>query len=397
MTALLNTEKLVGQSDAINRINTILQSGKLSHAYLFSGPSGAGKKAIALAMAEAINDIHHLAWVEDPSERSHKSSWRKHPDIHFFFPLTTDFADKPEDPEVMGRLDLLDKDPYDVIDFEDRPSLSAKQESSNKQSFYPISYFRTTIRKACLYRPNEGKKTVVIISRIERMRKESANAFLKLLEEPPPHLVFILTTDHQEQLLPTIISRCQVVRFKPLNVDEIAEGLQRLNGKSATEAKEFARLAGGNFSHTRLYDMQAMTSARDEVLDFLRNAYKQQAIELSGLINHWQKNLSRENQLGLISLIESLVRDLSVVKAKAGKELILNEQQLDALERFVTNLPDARLEEMLNELDQAREFIRQNGNFKIVMSVLSMRFSRLMRGFSPYLDSQHLHQPAFQP
>ncbi|MDV7400448.1 hypothetical protein RZS08_54035, partial [Arthrospira platensis SPKY1] len=121
-------------------------------------------------------------------------------------------------------------DPYAVIDFEQRPSLNEQAEKSNKQSFYPVDYFRNAIRKCTLYRPNEGQKTVVIITRVERMRKESANAFLKLLEEPPEHVLFLLTSDQPELLLPTIISRCQPLRFRPLSNEEIADGLVRLDG-----------------------------------------------------------------------------------------------------------------------------------------------------------------------
>lgn len=394
----LGSQRIIGQQDVRQRLSQIIESDKMSHAYLFTGPEGIGKKAIALAMAEAINGVQNLSKLADDTSLSSKSTWRKHPDIHFFFPITTDVADNPNDVEITGRLDLLADDPYAIIDFERRPSLKSAVETSNKQSFYPIAYFRNVIRKSCLYKPNEGRKTVVIITRIERMRKESANAFLKLLEEPPPQVLFILTSDFPEQLLPTITSRCQTIHFRPLTVSEIKHGLVQFEGLKESEAETLAKMANGNYSVTRFYDIEALASAHEEVMNFLRLSYSQHAFELTNIINNWQKQLSLENQVALLSLIESTLRDIYLIKHTKASSHINNTDQRLALEKFIQNLPNAKIELMIEELDSARTFIKQNGNFKMLFTVLSMRFAKYMRGLDAVIsvDQNYLHQPAFE-
>src|SRR5699024_3341198 len=104
-------------------------------------------------------------------------------------------------------------------------------------------YFRNYIRKAARLKPNEGRKNIIILTGIEHMRKESANAFLKLLEEPAEDLIFLLTTDHTEALLPTIISRCQHIRLSALKTDEIEQALITHDGLDKQDASYLARVS----------------------------------------------------------------------------------------------------------------------------------------------------------
>lgn len=393
----LGKESIIGQTDVLSALGRILDSKKLSHAYLFSGPEGCGKKAVALAFAEAVNGISNLTTLPKELQSSSKSSWRKHPDIHFFFPITTDLADDPQNVEFSGRLDLLAEDPYEIIDFEKRPSLKSDAEKTNKQSFYPIQYFRSTIRKSCLYKPNEGIRTVVIISRIELMRKESANAFLKLLEEPPEHILFILTTDKPEQLLPTITSRCQQLHFKNLSTSEVADALIKKDQISKQDAEVFARMTNGNYSLSRFYDLDALKSAQEEIMHFLRLSYSQKASELTQLIYDWQNRLNRENQLALLNMLESTLRDLLILQQTLDANLIHAISLKEAMMQFVKNLPKVRLDDMIAEIESAKAFIGQNGNFRLQMTVISMRYAKLMRGLKPVIaiEDSHLHQPAY--
>ncbi|MDZ7682445.1 MAG: hypothetical protein U5J63_12210 [Fodinibius sp.] len=87
-----------------------------------------------------------------------------------------------------------------LLTFSLRPSLTNEDSTKNKRAFYPIDYFREEIRPTAYLTPNEGQKTVIIMTGIESMKKEAANAFLKLLEEPSEDLMFLLTTDHTEAL-----------------------------------------------------------------------------------------------------------------------------------------------------------------------------------------------------
>src|SRR6056297_730410 len=268
--------RLVGQDFAREQINRIIHSGRISHSYLFSGPPGIGKTAFALAFAELINGVDHLTDLGDQAF-SKKSSWFTHPDIHVFLPVPTDVSVE----ELRERLELLREDPYEIVDFSLRPSLTNEESTKNKRAFYPIDYFREEIRPAAYLKPNEGQKTVVIMPGIESMKKEAANAFLKLLEEPSEDLMFLLTTDHTEALLPTIISRCQHIQLSPLKTKEIEQALIQQDGLPEDDASYLARVSGGNYAMTRFFDVGTLKKTREKIIEYLRYAYMLDAVNIT--------------------------------------------------------------------------------------------------------------------
>ncbi|MDX1619014.1 MAG: AAA family ATPase, partial [Balneolaceae bacterium] len=222
--------RLVGQQMAREHLGRTLRSGRISHAYLLSGPPGVGKTAFALAFAELLNGIDNLTELGDQAF-SKKSSWFTHPDIHMFLPLPTSVVNNHKvAEELRPRLQLLEEDPYEIVNFRVRPSLTDEDSSKNLRAFYPIKYFREEIKPKAFLRPNEGEKTVIILPDVEEMRAEAGNAFLKLLEEPSTDLVFILTTKYMEGLLPTIISRCRHIRLSPLKTSETERALIEFDG-----------------------------------------------------------------------------------------------------------------------------------------------------------------------
>jgi len=115
---------LIGQANAREQLQRIIQSGRASHAYLFTGPAGVGKTAFALAFAEVLNGIDNLTDLQEKAF-SKKSSWFNHPDIHLFIPLPTTVTKSQQNiiEEMKNRLSLLAKDPYDIVDFKFRPVL----------------------------------------------------------------------------------------------------------------------------------------------------------------------------------------------------------------------------------------------------------------------------------
>ncbi|HLR90074.1 MAG TPA: AAA family ATPase [Balneolaceae bacterium] len=384
--------RLVGQQNAREQISRIIASKRTGHAYLFTGPKGSGKMAFALAFAEVINGIDHFTDLKGGAF-SKKSSWFNHPDIHVFFPIPKNTSQS----EIQARIGLLHKDPYEIIDFSLRPVITEPGSSKNLQAFYPIDYYNQEIRPATFYKPNEGRKTVVILSDIETMRKEAVNAFLKLLEEPSENVMFILTSSRPEQLLPTIVSRCQEIRLQALSSGDIEEGLTRYDGISREDAAYLARISDGSYSLARFYDIDELRQTREELVDFLRFSYTQDARSLTDLITTWQKRLNRESQIGLCNTLEQLLRDILVYRETAEQKLITNISQIAVIRRFSDSMKQARLEEMIEHLQHLKQLLYQNIQFKLVMTALSFRFFALMRGEEPYIPKQDAwrHLPAF--
>ncbi|WP_020401959.1 ATP-binding protein [Gracilimonas tropica] len=391
MNIKFGNRRIIGQKRAKEQVERILDSDRISHAYLLSGPSGVGKTAFALALAEAINGVEHLSDLGE-YKSSKKSSWFTHPDIHVFIPKPTSANTE----ELRGRLELLAKDPYEIIDFSRRPSLD-DDSSKNLQAFYPIDYFRDDIRPVAKLKPNEGNRVVVIMTQVETMRKETANAFLKLLEEPSDRLMFILTTESYESLLPTITSRCQHIPLGALKNNEVEQGLIEVDGLNPEEASYLARVSNGNYAMTRFFDVSKLKENRESVVEFMRMAYGQDAARLSTIVQDWQSSNNIEGLIALTNLIEMYIRDLMVYRETENKAFITNIDQLESIQKFVTALDEARLEEMIDHLDSYRPALRQNVNPKLIFIVLALRFSNLMRGLDPYIPDENnwKHIPAF--
>ncbi len=392
MNISFGNKRLIGQRRAKQQVERILSSNRIGHAYLFSGPTGVGKTAFSLALAEAINGIDHLSDLGD-YKNSQKSSWFTHPDVHVFIPKPT--SAKIE--ELRPRLEFLANDPYEVIGFAQRPSLTSDHSSKNLQAFYPIDYFREEIRKVARLRPNEGNRVVIILTQVETMRKETANAFLKLLEEPSDRLMFILTTEHYEQLLPTITSRCQHIPLSNLQEDEIKQGLIDLDGMTEKDASYLARISGGNYSQTRFFDTERLKEDRENMVNFLRLSFSQDATGISQMAQDWQSSLNIEGMLALLNLMEMYIRDLMIFRETSNEALIANIDQLESIKKFVGALEKAQLNDMIEEVDNIRPMLQQNVSPKLIFTVLALRFSSLMRGNQPFItdDEPWKHLPAF--
>ncbi len=394
-TIELGSRKIVGQLPVRNRLVKTLQSGRLSHAYMFAGPKGIGKTALALAFAEAINGIDNISDLSGTAF-SKKSSWINHPDIHLFMPIPGSI--NPEIDELNARTKLLAEDPYEIVDFANRPAIVSSSESKNRNAFYSVNYFGNYIRPACYLKPSEGFRKVVIITEIDTMRKEVSNAFLKLLEEPPPRVMFLLTTSSINSLLPTILSRCQVMHCNPLSDSDIEQALIQKDNFSPDDARYLSKVAAGNYAITRFFNVERLQNDREDIVRFLRFSYQQHAGEILKLINKWSKEHNKEGIVSLINMLEIFIRDISLYRDTGSETFITNIDKIDTIKRFVDSLKNARLDEMLAQCDPMRSMIQQNINVRMALLVLALRFGRLMRNYdtviAPGDDWKHL--PAFE-
>lgn len=376
------SDVLVGQARAREAITRSLNSNRLHHAYLFAGPEGTGKKVAALAMAELINGVSNLTDLGS-EVWSKKSNWLNHPDIHVFIPVpsTVSFQD------VQQRIAILSEDPYSIVDFGHMPELNSQERSKNRKAFYPLSYYEKDIRPAAFLTPNEGRRTVIIITQIETMRKEVTNAFLKLLEEPPEDVMFILTTDQPDALLPTIISRCQVIPFTPVAPEDIEENLVKRHGFDAGNAKYLSKACGGNYAMTRFYDLESLKLQRDGIVSYLRSAYSVDPVKIVESAEQWHKELNNDATIDLLNQMEILLRDIMIYRHTGESDGIINVDQIDVIRKFSEGLSKARIPEMVNEIADVKRHMIFNVNQKLLFIVLALRFARLMRGMDVVIDS----------
>ena len=379
------SDDLIGQHRVKELLNSIIECNRVGHAYLFSGPKGSGMLPFALRFAECINQKKDGQEVALP--------WHKHPDIHVFIPMPSSAGIQ----ERSERLEWLSEDSYNLIEYADRPD-SDKERSKNRQAFYSIDYFRSEIRPVTRLRPYQGKKVVVIMTQVETMRKETANSFLKLLEEPSEGVLFILTTHHYEQLLPTITSRCQHIAFGQNTLEDVQKALIERDQMPKDKAALVAKLTQANYAKTKDIDLDLIHQSRSDMIDFIRSSYVLDAIKINSIILNWTSTLNTEGLIQLIELLESFLRDLIVYSHTQSTESLIHEDEEETIKNIVLNLKEADYDAMIDILAPVYTELRQNVQPKLLLTVLAFNFSTLLRGQGLSISKERafMHLPALQ-
>src|SRR5574344_2040530 len=244
-----------GQNKIINKIISLIDVEHIPHALLISGRDGYGNLALSLAIAQYISctDKKHLndnAIIADScGECSSCKKYQKliHPDLHFIFPnTTTKSIDKNNESSLFVkefREFVLKNEGYcDLNQWYKYINAGSKQGVINVRD-------ANNIIKALTLKTYESKFKIMIIWNADKMNNEASDKILKILEEPYPNTVFILTTEHKDKILPTILSRVQQINLPPLSDQDIEEEIRRrYDSLSDEQVKTKVMLCEGNIN-----------------------------------------------------------------------------------------------------------------------------------------------------
>lgn len=371
---------ILDQKRVVETLQRALTQDRVAHAYLFHGPDGVGKRAVALEAARALECTEKRGGACGQCKACQKTARMVHPDVHVHFPHPWSEEEDRDEEDIGERIQRLGENPYAAVDFVRRPSLSDPTETSNKQVLYRIDQIRQDLIKPMSLARGEGEYKVNILTDVERMRDEAANAFLKLLEEPPPQTVFFLTTSRPEQLLPTIASRCQRLRFDPLLPESIETALIEREDMDPDAAAMLARMADGSYSHAlELAQNDVLMASRERVLEYFRAAYSQKIEPLQTCVENLSKQ-GREQVKTVLQLMLRWVRDLLLYRSMGEDAPLVNVDQRDAVARFCTNLPDADLEGMVTLVEEAIHLTERNVQVSLVLTALAHAIGQAMQG-----------------
>jgi DNA polymerase-3 subunit delta' len=263
----MSWDSVIGQDRVKSLLQRILESKQIAHAYLFYGPEGVGKDALAIEFAKALNCSSGSTEACGTCPSCQKGATLRHPNLRLIFPLPTGKNEKTGDhplevltesqvAEVREQIGLKAADPYYHIEIP-------------KANTIKINSIRDIKRESSMSRIQAGWKIFLLLD-AEAMNPEAGNSLLKILEEPLPGTMLLLTSSAKDRLLPTILSRCQLIKCDALSENEIEAVLRTRDGADPSLARLAAQLAGGSYGEARLLLGQDIREERAEVVKFMR-------------------------------------------------------------------------------------------------------------------------------
>jgi DNA polymerase III subunit delta' len=391
---------ITGQKETKEQLVQLVQHNRLSHALLFLGKEGSGALQLALAFAQYIvcektngkqtAETPSLFGEPEPQTTNHKPQTGDscgicpactkaneliHPDIHFSYPvIPRKPGDKPISTDYIKEWrEFIAKEPYGNL-YDWLQFIGAE----NKQGNITAHECNDIIRKLNL-KSFESEYKILVMWMPEFLGKEG-NKLLKLIEEPPPNTLFILVAENEDLILPTILSRTQLVKIPRLSNQEVEAGLELNAGVKMEKAQQIALLAEGNYREA----LQLLQHADDDWEIMLREWLN--AIIRTGPVAQvkWideTAKLGREKQKQFlryfIHLLEEAVR-LRVMGTTNNKPQTAN----DFAARLNKLCDLSQQEAIINELDKASYYIERNANAKMLFHALSIRLYHIINNKS---------------
>jgi DNA polymerase-3 subunit delta' len=227
------------------------------------------------------------------------------------------------------------------------------------------------------YRPFEGRRRVVIIDEADAMLSEAQNALLKTLEEPPASSMFVLVTSRPDELLPTVRSRCQRLRFGRLSAGDVAAVLMRSHGYSAADAHAAASAADGSLGLALESGSDALVEAREAAAEVLRHvagaADPRRRLDSGRML---AGSGDRDELRRRLRALASMVRDLAVIGALPAVDddrTLANADLREMLGRLARSFDRERVSRAFAAIDRALDAIDRNASPKIVADWLAFQ------------------------
>jgi DNA polymerase III subunit delta' len=394
--------EIIGQEESKKQLVELVQHNRLSHALLFLSKEGSGALQLAIALAQYVTcervgsrqsavggqpagpslfgDEPQMSEIQNPNPEidscgecpsCKKAAQLVHPDIHFSYPVITKKAGSPpisadwitEWREFLKTYSYGNV--YDWLQFLD---------AENKQGNITAQECNDILRKLNL-KSFESEYKVLIMWMPEYLGNEG-NKLLKLIEEPPANTLFILVAENESLILPTIVSRCQLIKIPALETKDVEEALVK-NNVGAETARQLSRLSEGNYREA----LQLAQHAEEDWQSLLREWLN--AILKNGPVaqTKWVEEMSRQGREKQKQFLRFFNHQLEqAIRFKLmGDNIYLPDPEKDFANRLNRIADIAQQQAIIEELDKAAYYIERNANAKILFHALTIKLYHIIQ------------------
>ena len=385
--------EVIGQEKLKKQLVDMVQQQRLPHALLLVGPEGSGALPLAVAFAQYIVSIPSQTTATAdlfgaPAEpisqpfytpeqiadlpAYHRASQLMHPDLHFSFPT---IIEKPGQKNISANFieqwrEFINGYPYgnafDWLQF---------IKAENKQGNISADECNEIIKKLA-FKSFESAYKVLVLWMPEYLGKEG-NKLLKLIEEPPDNTIFILVAASEENILPTILSRCQFVKVPRLTTDEIESALISRAKLAPEKAKQVAILSEGNYREALHLIQHSDQDYISMIKDWLNAILKMGPVAQLKWVEEMSK-LGREQQKQFLKYFNHLLEH-SIRLKTMGSALPLDSDLKDFALRINKIAGVSQMESIVNELDKSVYHIERNANAKMLFMALSIKLYHIIQ------------------
>lgn len=370
---------IAGHEATIEALRQIADSGRIPHAILLNGISGIGKMRLARAFSQYV----HCSNRKDgdscgvcPSCLQHKNF--NNPDMHYIYPVlkkekmqvSSDYAEQWK--EMLTEWSYMPPEKWNDI-----------LQVGNSQPYIYVPESEDIIAKSSLSAFQENYK-IFLIWLPERLRLEAANKLLKVIEEPFEDTIFILVSNDDSKLLPTIFSRTQRFNLRPLSEEDISSHLVRHKGVSCNVATSASHIAEGSMGKA-----ESLACHPDELLEFsdlfkeiMRNAYALKARNMK-ILSEKCAGMGREKIMRFLGYANRMVRENFMFNLRMPQISLLTPEEEQFSEKFARFIHEGNVEKLQQELSRASSDIERNANAKIVLFDLMLLLSQAIRTPKP--------------
>jgi DNA polymerase-3 subunit delta' len=387
--------EVIGQEPLKKQLVQMVQQQRLSHALLFVGPEGSGALPLAIAFAQYIvsipnqqtSDVADLfgaaADVTTPVKKYspdeiaalpayHRASSLMHPDLHFSFPSITE---KPGQKNISANFIEEWREFINIYPYGNAFDWLQFIKAENKQGNISADECAEIIKKLS-FKSFESAYKVLVLWMPEYLGKEG-NKLLKLIEEPPDNTIFLLVAASEENILPTILSRCQFIKVPRLSKEAIEQALISKGKIEPEKAAQIASMSDGNYREALHLLQHSDADFLTQIREWLNAILKNGPVAQMKWVDDMSK-MGRESQKQFLKYFNHLLEQSIRLKV-LGNDLPLDPDLKDFALRINKIAGVGQMEAIVQEIDKATYYIERDANAKMLFMALGIKFYHIIQ------------------